>query len=122
MIVTLKNYRYDVLLLTIPTGEPSDSQGPNDNEPNRKIIKNIIDFIPSQFSQKFGVQKVGLLYTILKPKLLTENNLQVKVSTVANYGRTMDGRTGHFMFPDLLDHTTTPDVSGLNIRNLVPRF
>ena len=32
----------------------------------------------------------------------------------------MDGRTGHFVFPDLPEHTTTCGASGPNIRNLVP--
>ena len=32
----------------------------------------------------------------------------------------MDGWTGHFVFPDLPEHTTTCGASGPNIRNLVP--
>ena len=33
-----------------------------------------------------------------------------------------DGGTGHFVLPDLPEHTTTCGASGPKIRNLVPRF
>ena len=36
--------------------------------------------------------------------------------------RTRDGVTGHFVIPDLPEHTTTRGASGPKIRNLVPRF
>ena len=44
------------------------------------------------------------LSRILKTKLLIE----VKVSRGTNF----DGRTVHFVFPDLPEHTTTRDTSG----------
>ena len=33
-----------------------------------------------------------------------------------------DGGTGHFVLPDLPEHTTTCGASGPKIKNLSPRF
>ena len=52
----------------------------------------------------------------LKQKLLVENNLQVKVTRGTNYGR-RDGGTGHFVFPDLPEHTTTCGASGAKVKS-----